>query len=116
MKLETLAIVAGLLMLSVLVAEFDIYGQTTAGGGVAIIPGVLVGPSGSPGPAGTPQLASPTAIAALPTCTAGTEGQMAQINNQQNTPVWGQTPVATASAGVNCGVFCNGTNWTIYSK
>lgn len=58
------------------------------------------------------QMAPAVAVAALPTCAAGIAGSYAEVNNNVAC-VAGATPVATASAGVECGVHCGGSSWKV---
>jgi hypothetical protein len=55
---------------------------------------------------------TPVAIASLPSCTGGTTGMFAVVNNGATSPTYNATVSATGAVTVP--VFCNGTNWTYH--
>jgi hypothetical protein len=71
------------------------------------------GPTAYPTPATptagpTPDLA-PTPVAGLPSCVPGLLGRRGQVTDENCTSaLWGATPLATAGAGCQVGVFCLG--------
>ena len=56
------------------------------------------------------QTLTPTAFGSVPTCAAGTEGMLAEVNDS-NTATWGATVAAGGTDKVLA--HCNGTVWTV---
>jgi hypothetical protein len=55
----------------------------------------------------------PVTFAVLPACATALEGQRRAISDS-TTVTWGAT--ATGGSTSHAGVYCDGTNWTVYSK